>query len=272
MSLVTGPKPIASRDNPFFRSLQKLVRDGGTQRDEHVAVIEGVHLCEAFLDGGGTPRTLVVADGALERDAVRALLTRALERDEALKSYRLDDALFASLSQLEQGVGVLFVIDVPQVELPEAIAATSVLLDRVQDPGNVGSILRSAAAAGIASVYLSRGCAGAWSTKVVRAGMGAHFHLDIAEGCDLAVLLERATVPCLATSPHAPATLDETDLSGDVAWLFGHEGQGVDAALARKARAVAIPQAGRIESLNVAAAAAICFFEQARQRRASLRG
>jgi RNA methyltransferase, TrmH family len=138
--------------------------------------------------------------------------------------------------------------------------ASSVVLDRLQDAGNVGSILRSAAAFGVAQVLALKGTAGLWSPKVLRAGMGAHFGLRLIEGLqveDLAGL----TVPLLATSSHASHRLGQDPLPWPCAWVLGHEGQGVSAALMARCRhTVAIPQPGGEESLNVAAAAAICLY------------
>jgi TrmH family RNA methyltransferase len=255
-------KRISSRDNPFFKTLRQLSSDAGARRDAGVAVLEGVHLGDAYLRSGGAPKQVVVGASALDHPEIVDLLDR-LPNPEGLI---LDDALFAAVSQLAQGVALLMIVDLPAPVPPERLARWSVVLDRIQDPGNVGSILRSAAAAGVPDVYLSRECAGAWSQKVLRAGMGAHFHLSLFEDCDLVRLKEAASIPWIATSPHAGATIHETDLRGDVAWVFGHEGQGVAPALMRDAPTVRIPQPGRGESLNVAASAAICLFEQVRQR------
>ena len=255
-------KRIASRDNAFFKRLRALSSDAAARRVAGVAILEGVHLVDAFLRSGGTPREVVVGASALDHAEVAELLRRLPAVDVMV----LDDALFASISQLAQGVAILMTIERPTPALPDRITRSAVVLDRVQDPGNVGSILRSAAVAGLHEVYLSRECAGAWSPKGLRAGMGAHFHLALFEDCDLAHLKSIAAVPWIATSPHATKTIHETDLRGDVAWVFGHEGQGLDAALMRDATLVRIPQPGQGESLNVAAAAAVCFFEQVRQR------
>ena len=233
-------------------------------------MLEGVHLCEAWLETGETPRYCVVGQSSVEHPEVAALIDTLGSRLPASRLILLDDALFHALRQLEQGVAVLFVIDVPQLAVPDRIERSCAMLDRIQDPGNVGSILRSAAAAGIVDIYASCGCASGWSPKVLRAGMGAHFHLRIHEDCDLHSLAAQASIPRLATTPSATRSIYEIDLTGDVAWMFGHEGQGLDRELMRGATALSIPQSGKIESLNVAASAAICFFEQVRQRAMAL--
>jgi TrmH family RNA methyltransferase len=142
----------------------------------------------------------------------------------------------------------------------------TVVLDRLQDAGNVGSILRSAAALGFAQVLAIKGTAALWSPKVVRAGMGAHFGLNLVEGLshdDTKAL----TVPLLVTSSHAGDWLHKTTLPWPCAWVLGHEGQGVDPALMALAQhSVRIAQPGGEESLNVAAAAAICLHASATTR------
>ena len=259
-------KTIASRDNPLFKTLRQLARDTAMRREKQLAVLEGVHLCEAFLAMRALPRHVVIGQSSIEHPEVAALIATLHDRLPSAQIVLLDDALFDALSQLEQGVAILFVIDVPQIDSPTRVERSCVMLDRIQDPGNVGSILRSAAAAGIVEIYASSGCASAWSQKVLRAGMGAHFHLRIHEDCDLYRLAALASIPRIATSPSASRSIYDADLSGDVAWMFGHEGQGLDPELMRDAIALAIPQSGKVESLNVAASAAVCFFEQVRQR------
>jgi TrmH family RNA methyltransferase len=132
------------------------------------------------------------------------------------------------------------------------------VLDRVQDAGNVGSILRSAGAFGFKQIIALKGTAALWSPKVLRAGMGAHFGLKLVEGLE-ADALEALAVPLVVTSSHQGALLQDQKLPFPCAWAMGHEGQGVGPALlARAALSVRIGQPGGEESLNVAAAAAIC--------------
>ena len=180
----------------------------------------------------------------------------------------LPDSLYNALSQVENGVALLFLIDVPVPAVPGKLTQTVVLIDQVQDPGNLGSILRSAAAAGIREVHCSNGTALAWSPRVLRSGMGAHFLLEIFENADLQALIRSSGIPVLATSSHAGQVIYELELDRPVAWLFGHEGQGVsEELLALATQRLAIPHNGTMESLNVAASAAVCFFEQLRQHR-----
>ena len=259
-------KAIASRDNPKYKELKRLARHASARRTTHGAILEGIHLCEAFLQSSGVPVVCALSRSAEHNAEVAEIVTALTKRLAARDILLIDDALFASLSQVERGVGILFAIDVPRQAAPERIDHSCVLLDRIQDPGNLGSILRSAAAAGMQHVYASRLSVDAWSPKVLRAGMGAHFALQVVEDCDLDALLSRVSIPLVATDSHAHETIFDADLGAEIAWLFGNEGQGVAPALAARARALRIPQPGGLESLNVAAAAAICFFEQVRQR------
>ena len=146
------------------------------------------------------------------------------------------------------------------------------LLDDVQDPGNVGSMLRSAAAAGVGQVLLSKHCAFAWSPKVLRAGQGAHFYVDLHEDVDLAAWARDfreaggAVVTMVATGG---TDLYDTPFDAHMALAIGNEGAGISAALAAQAtQRVTIPMPGGVESLNAAAAAAVCLFECVRQREA----
>ncbi|MGV3653724.1 MAG: TrmH family RNA methyltransferase [Noviherbaspirillum sp.] len=258
---------ITSRDNPLYKQLKQLATSSQARRKSGRTLLDGIHLCQAYLDQCGAPSLCIVGEGSRAHPEVAAILARCQEAHG--RALELPDALCHALSQVEHGIGLLFMIDTPRPQTAGRLTEQSVLLDNLQDPGNLGSILRSAAAAGVKSVYCSPGTAFAWSPKVLRAGMGAHFLLRIYENADLAALVAGAEVPVLATSSHAARTLYELDLRAPVAWLFGHEGQGVAPALLELAtERIAIPHPGDVESLNVAASAAICFFEQVRQRRA----
>lgn len=259
-------KHISSRDNPLYKELKQLATSSQARRRAHRTLLDGVHLCGAYLSQRGLPALCVVGDSAQSNPEVAALLARCRDAQCVV----LPDALYHALSQVENGIDLLFVIDTPQASPANALTGDAVLLDNLQDPGNLGSILRSAAAAGIRSVYCSAGTAFAWSPKVLRAGMGAHFGLDIHEQVDLAALLRASAIPVLATSSHASARIYDVDLRRNVAWLFGHEGQGVSEPLmALASQQVSIPHLGEMESLNVAASAAICLFEQVRQKTAT---
>lgn len=252
-------KSIASRDNPLLVRLRKLGRDPVAYRKQGELWLEGDHLCRAFLQRGGVPlQALITEEGWAS--PLRELAAAALSVSV------LPAALMAGVSTLESPAPIGFVVPwVGAVELqPDA---ATLVLDRLQDAGNVGTLLRSASAFGFTQVVALKGTAGVWSPKVLRAGMGAHFALRLVEGLDDAAL-DALQVPLVATSSHAGATLREAALPNPCAWVLGHEGQGVSASLmGRCALQVRIPQPGGEESLNVAAAAAICLYETASRPR-----
>jgi TrmH family RNA methyltransferase len=258
-------KRLTSRDNPFYKNLKALSGSTQQQRKQGVMLLEGVHLAQAFLAAGRLPDRCVLSESALALAEVQALLAQL----ETARVTVLPDALYQGLSTLATGAGLLLLAPLPVPAWPVRIAGDCVVLDGVQDAGNVGSILRSAAAANIRAVFCVSGTAFAWSPKVVRAGMGAHFMLDIVEGLEAADILAQLAVPVAITDSHGASAVFDTPLAGPLAWVFGNEGAGVSAPWrAAAAHRVTIPQPGGMESLNVAAAAAVCLFEQVRQRRA----
>jgi RNA methyltransferase, TrmH family len=259
-------KIVTSRDNALVKRLHAMAASTSQQRRAEHVLAEGIHLAAAFLDTGRAPHQCVVSESALEDGEAQAVLRRI---DDA-RVTMLPDALFKQVSTVVTGVGVLLLIDREEPAVPDAIERDCVVLDGLQDAGNVGSILRSAAAAGVRDVFCVSGTAYAWSSKVLRSGMGAHWHLSIHEHGEPADLLARLRVPVALTDSHGAQPIDEVDLRGPVAWIFGNEGAGVSAAWREAPHTrVTIPQPGGMESLNVAAAAAICLFEQGRQRRSA---
>ncbi len=256
---------IRSRDNPLFREVLALAGSARERRRAGRSLIEGVHLCAAYLGAHGLPHRTVVTERALAHAEVATLLDR-----HGVRPTVLAPELFTALSSVEQGIGLAMVVDTPRPAMPAEIGADAVYLDRVQDPGNVGTLLRTAAAAGVRTLLTGPGTAWCWSPKVLRAGMGAHFHLSIHESVTWATVLPRLRVPATGTRSVGAPSLHDTDLRAPRLWVFGGEGDGVSAAVAETlTQWVGIPQSSAVESLNVAAAAAVCLFEQRRQRAAA---
>jgi TrmH family RNA methyltransferase len=255
---VSEPQHIASRDNALLVRLRRLAQDATAYRRVGQAWLEGDHLCAAYVRHGRQAAQAVYTDEAWQQPSLRALAAGAQ------RVVLVPSALFAGISSLPSPAPMGFLVDLPAAAVLQPRAPTLVL-DRVQDAGNVGSMLRSAAAFGVRQVIALKGTAALWSPKVLRAGVGAHFGLALFDGAEPA-LLEQLAVPLVATSPHAEHALPAAALPWPCAWLLGHEGQGVDPALqARCAHTVRIPQPGGEESLNVAAAAAVCLYESARR-------
>ena len=249
------PTPITSRDNPLLKRLRLLAQDNAAYRKQGQVWLEGDHLCRALMARQHAPSIALFAASAWA--SADAALKYA-----APKIHTVPDALMAGISGLESPAGMGFVWDLPvdQVLKP---GVPTVVLDRLQDAGNVGSILRSAAAMGFTQVLAIKGTAALWSPKVLRAGMGAHFALRLVEGLS-AEALRALHVPILVTSSHEGEWLHQTVLPHPCAWVMGHEGQGVGASVAALAsRSVRIIQPGGEESLNVAAAAAVCLHASA---------
>ncbi|MEK8027317.1 TrmH family RNA methyltransferase [Pseudaquabacterium rugosum] len=251
---------LSSRDNPLLVQLRRLARDPAAYRKAGRVWLEGEHLCSALLTRGLRPLQAVITEAAWETGGALHDLARAAPQVRVLPA-----ALFDGLSGLESPAPLGYVWALPEAG---AIApqAASLVLDRVQDAGNVGSMLRSAAAFGVGQVLALKGTAALWSPKVLRSGMGAHFGLRLIEGL-APEALQALAVPLIGTSlGDDSVALPLARVAQPCAWVMGHEGQGVDAALlARCAQRVRIPQPGGEESLNVAAATAICLYESVRQ-------
>ena len=241
---------ITSRDNPFLKELRKLSTESTAYRKAGRVWLEGDHLCSAALVRGIKPSVAVFSESFLPVAGV-------LFASSAIKNIVISDKFWQDISGLESPAKMGFLVDLPSsVQLSSTVA--TVILDRVQDAGNVGSILRSAAAFGFKQVIALTGTAALWSPKVLRAGMGAHFGLQLMEGANVEDLSELA-IPLVVTSSHQGDFLQNLKLPNPCAWVMGHEGQGVrPELLAQAAVSVRIGQPGGEESLNVAAAAAIC--------------
>lgn len=241
---------ISSRTNSFIKELKRLAQDSTAYRKRGQVWLEGDHLVRAALQRGQRLHTLVLAESFVPQAS-----PEWSSRSDAVCV--VVDGLWREFSGLESPAAVGAIVDLPHGVALQSDRPT-VVLDRVQDAGNVGSILRSAAAFGFGQVAALKGTAALWSPKVLRAGMGAHFGLHLVESLELAEL-QALQVPWVATSSHQGQWLHQTKVPWPCAWLLGHEGQGVRPELAEQAQlSVRIAQPGGEESLNVAAAAAIC--------------
>ncbi len=262
---------VSSRENPLVLKLRRLAQDPLAYRKVGEVWLEGDHLCRAALARGVGVPLAVVTDtawlgehGSASGDDGIARQLSALAR-QADKVVVVPEALWKAFTGLESPAKLGFLLPLLAAQTVQPLAST-VVLDRVQDAGNVGSILRTAAAMGVTQVLALKGTAGLWSPKVLRAGMGAHFGLHLLEQCAIDVL-QALEVPLLATSLQTDHLLHEVVLPDPCAWVMGHEGQGVaDDVMAHCALQVRIPQPGGEESLNVGAATAICLYEAMRRR------
>jgi RNA methyltransferase, TrmH family len=253
---------ITSTDNPRFRELVGLAESSRDRRQAGLALIDGLHLIESYRQRIGPPEQLVISSRGRHRPEVAVMLARLPN----VPLLELSDPLFRRLSSVQTPTDILALIRIPDRQSAPDHPEACVLLEDVQDPGNLGSILRSAAAAGIRRVHLSTQCADPWSPKVLRAGMGAHFHLECFAGVDLGGFAATFPGRLIATHLRARQSVFDVDLTGPIGLIFGNEGAGLSQALLDKAATVvAIPMPGQTESLNIAAAAAVCLFERVRQ-------
>jgi TrmH family RNA methyltransferase len=218
-----------------------------------------------YFDRVGQPETLLIVEERTNDPRIAALVERMPSRDVLV----VRASLFAETAAIPAEIGVLAVVATPKVAMP-APARYHLLIDGLQDPGNVGTILRTAAAAGVQQVLLSKQCAFAWSPKVLRAGQGAHFLTTIVEDVDLpawAASFRQSGGQVVATDTRAETTVYAADIRTPWAVAIGNEGSGVSTALLAAAdTSVAIPMPGGTESLNAAAAAAVVLFELVRRR------
>ncbi|WP_404303164.1 TrmH family RNA methyltransferase [Alicycliphilus denitrificans] len=252
------PTTIHSRDNALLKDLRRLSQDSTAYRKQGRAWLEGDHLCGAALARGQRPVIAVFSESFWPEAPVQYA-------QAATKNVVIADALWRDISGLESPARMGFVLALPAEQGLDAQAPT-VVLDRLQDAGNVGSILRSASAFGFTQIAALKGTAALWSPKVLRAGMGSHFALRLVEGLDVADI-DGLAVPLLATSSHQGDWLHRARLPWPCGWIMGHEGQGVSPELQRRARQhIRIAQPGGEESLNVGAAAAICLHASAAAR------
>ncbi len=262
-------KHIASRDNPIFKRLKRLAGSLRECRKANLILLEGPHLLTAWLTAqrsfDSEESALVVAESAWDKTEVR-LLMGFVE-----PAFVMPDSLFALLADAKTPQGVLAFVPNPENQALLDFDRDTVLLDGVQDPGNLGTLLRTAAAAGFTQALLSTDCASPWSAKVLRSGQGAHFVMDIYEQQDLPAFAQAFKGISIATALQASADLYQTgafDVTKSIAWVFGSEGAGVSEALLSAVNTtVKIPMSQQVDSLNVSAAAAICLFETQRQRK-----
>jgi TrmH family RNA methyltransferase len=250
---------ITSRDNVRVKRWAKLVQDPGARREEGKAIVEGPHLVAEALRAGIEPLAVMVSESGMERAEVRELLGNRTP-------VMLGDRVFKALADAATPQGIAAEIAIPNIEGQ----GDCVFLEGVQDPSNVGAIVRTAAAFGIGEVVLDRACADPWAPRTLRAGMGGHFKLALRQVPDLGQALQgfQGTLLCTVLAGGTP--LPEAELDGRLGWIFGAEGRGISEGIARRAtKRVNIPMKAGTESLNVAAAAAICLYEAFRSKSGS---
>ncbi|MBU6460052.1 MAG: RNA methyltransferase [Proteobacteria bacterium] len=252
-------KQISSSDNAFYKSLHKLVVSSRFRKQSGKTVLDGVHLIKSARENGVKVDTYIVTKRSICDPEIRQLL-----KGEETGIIELPDNLFKVLSLTNPEVGLVARVDIPRPN--RELQSFVLILENIQDPGNLGSILRSAAASAVETVYLSSGCADVYSPRVLRAAQGAHFLMSIYEHADILNVAREFKGEVITTFPNNGVPYFDAYFSSPLALVLGNEGSGVTPALAAcSTQKVKIPMPGSIESLNVAAAAAILLFERTRQ-------
>ena len=255
-----GMERITSRQNPLVARLRKLGNDKKTRRQEGVFLCEGHKLVEEALRWNAVVETLVVAEG----------IEPPRKFPEGVRLVEMPADVLKSVSTVDTPQGMLAVCRTPDLTPPKTLTpGLYLVLDGVQDPGNVGTVWRTADAFGAEGVFLFPGCAEPFSPKTVRSTMGACFRLPVWETGleELTVLLKTAELPLYATALREDtADLRAADLSR-AAVVIGSEGRGVSqAVLDACALTLKIPMRDRCESLNAAVAASVVLWEGWRDR------
>jgi RNA methyltransferase, TrmH family len=256
-------KHITSRDNPVFKHLKKVSENARERRQTSLTLLEGVHLIEAYRQVFGEPDVLIIPEGKSSPEA-----TALIQQLQDVDTIMLPTLFFAELAPVASSVGVMALVSIQLLAAPAKLD-NALMLVEIQDPGNLGSMLRTAVAAGVQTVYLTKGCTDAWSPKALRGGQGAQFLLPIIEQADGAEVINAFEGSTYAMTMHGES-LYAQPLNGATLFMMGNEGAGLPPALIRLAtKEIAIPMAqtnAAIESLNVGAAAAVCLFECRRQK------
>ena len=257
-------KHVVSRDNPVFKYLKKLSENARERRAEGKTLLDGVHLIESYCEAFGEPELaglelIIIPEGKSSLEA-----NNLMQSLEHVNTMMLPTLMFAELTPVASSTGILALVRTPQIEPPDTINF-ALMLEDIQDPGNLGSMLRTALGAGVEAVYLSKGCTDAWSPKALRGGQGAQFLLPIFEGVNIVEAMQNFAGKSYATTMQGES-LYAQDLSQPTAFIIGNEGAGLSAKVLQAAtHQISIPMHQNLESLNAAAAAAVCLFERKRQ-------
>ena len=257
-------KAIQSAANAEFKRWRRLAGNSRFMKSQGRTLAEGLHLARAALDAGHPVAAALVRAGASGPE-----LDACLARIDDARIHELAAPLFDALAPVEHSTGLMLELPFERGAEPRRLTGDVVYLEGVQDPGNIGALLRVAAAAGVSAVLAGPATAALWSPKALRAGQGAHFGLRLFEDVGLEALDAWFAGRWIGTAARDATSLWDARLpEGEAGWMLGSEGAGLSAAaLERCALRVSIPLAAGVESLNVASAAAVCLFERQRRRR-----
>lgn len=253
---------ITSKDNPTIKTAHALLTQSRQRKKLGQTVLEGTHLLDAYLNAKFLPKTVIVSESGLENSEINTLINRL----NGVKILTIHDNLYKEIRTLGESLPIMAIIDMPNHQLNQEVTTDCLIINGVQDNGNLGTLLRTASAVGFSTVICTTDTAQAYSPKTLRAGMGANFSLIIYENVSVNDMLNFIKVPLFATSSHTDEVIYELDLKQPLALIMGHEGQGVDEILLNQASKIALPQPNGQESLNVGVAGSVCLYEILRQR------
>ncbi len=266
MEMITSPQ------NKFIKLATSLKQK--KYRDElGLFIVEGVRLVEEAVASNWLVETCIYTGEAVEQERARKIICDLTSKD--CRMLQVPDSIYGKITDTKEPQGIMAIVRKDIDSLQDILVAGKkecfIVLDGVQDPGNVGTMIRTAAAAGCTGVILTRGCADVFANKAVRSSMGSIFHVPIFEGLktsDVISSLGKHDIKILATSLESSKVYFEVDFDQSIAIVFGNEGNGVSPDLLEKAQErLYIPLYNHVESLNVAACAAIILYEVVRQRR-----
>jgi len=259
-------KTIDSKHNPFYKYFKKIAVKKSFRKETNKTILVGPHIINVFLEAKKDIECFIKDEK-----------TKSLEIQEIIKSnpnidsYDLKHGLFLELSDLKSSNGLIAMVKIPMEADSEIKNGLNLFIDGIQDPGNLGSILRTAEAAGINSIYLSKKSAELWSPKTLRGSQGAQVNLKCYEGQDLLGLCNQVSIPIYSLSICGESLYDD-DIPQDLVLVLGGEGGGIDAEIISKStKSISIPMQGSIESLNVGTAAGIFIYEYFRRYQLNLR-
>ncbi|WP_066801004.1 TrmH family RNA methyltransferase [Moraxella oblonga] len=252
---------ITSKENPLIKTVSALLNDPKKRKKIGQTVIEGTHLLDAYLKTNKMPITVIVSESGLANQEIQDLLKR-LNKNPII----INNNLYKNIRTLGESLPIMAMIEIPNLTLNQTIDTDCLVINGIQDTGNLGTLFRTASATGFETVICTTGTAHAYNPKTLRASMGANFSLQIYENVAIDKIFEFIQVPLYATTSHADGLIYHKDLTAPLALIMGHEGQGVDKILLEKCTPLTLPQYGE-ESLNVGVAGSVCLYEILRQRR-----
>ncbi|QRN40813.1 MAG: RNA methyltransferase [Neisseriaceae bacterium] len=256
---------ITSRQNQYIKYLVNLFHSGDFRKKQKEYVVEGNHLLQ------NVPleriKALFVTESRIDHPEIKPILSNVPKQ----RIFCISDKLANKISDLTSSREIITIVEMPTYPDISSIVEDCILLDRIQNPGNIGTIIRTALACGIKHVLLSQGCADVYMPKVLRATMGAHFSVNLYPNTNLLNFVKQYPHNVLVTQLSDGAkNLYTLNLTGINAWVFGNEGSGIledfNTISNSKIQQVYIPMIGNVQSLNVAIATSVCIFEQLRQR------